>query len=73
MEIKKRGLELEHSDTLSSMVNLAFILWSLYLKNKAIELMSQAIDYYQKMIGSDHYYTIKSILILYRWQDEIEK
>ncbi len=71
MEKRKRALGLEHPDTLASMANLAFTFWSLDLKNKAIELMSEVVEYRQKKIGSDHPDTIRSISILHKWQDEI--
>lgn len=40
MAIRKTVLGLEHLDTLTSMGDLAFTFWSLNIKIKAIELMS---------------------------------
>ena len=54
----KRVLVLEHPDKLTGMANLAFTFWSLDLKSKAIELMSEVVEYRQEKIGSDHLDTI---------------
>lgn len=58
IETRKRVLGVQHPDKLITMTNLAFTLWSLDFKNKAIELISQVVEYSQEKIGSDHPVTI---------------
>lgn len=57
-------LGLEHPSMLTSMANHASTFWSLDLKTEAIKLMSEVVQYCQKMIGSDHPATVQSIHIL---------
>ncbi len=52
---------------------LAFTFWSLDLKNKAIDLMSEVVEYRERRIGSDHPETIQSIFTLHKWQDKIKR
>jgi len=70
LEICSRLLGAEHSDSLTSMNNLAFIWKGLGRDKEAIELMKECVALRTRTIGVNHPQTLSSGTTLLGWRTE---
>jgi hypothetical protein len=68
IETKKRVLEIEHPDTLTSMANLAFTWKSQGRDHDALGLMRECFLLRKQKLGVDHSSTISSLGALNGWE-----
>ena len=59
--MRKKLLDAEHPDTLTSMGNLANEYGNLGILNEAEQLGAQVLDMRMKMLGAEHPNTLKSM------------
>ncbi|KAH6629433.1 hypothetical protein C7974DRAFT_394464 [Boeremia exigua] len=71
METRKRVLGDEHPDTLTSMHNLAYTLWSLSRHKEAIALMEPCFQLRQQVLGEQHPDTQSSLETLDGWRADL--
>jgi DNA polymerase III delta prime subunit len=70
METSKRVLGDEHPDTLTSMHNLAYILWSQSLHIEAIAMIEMCFQMRRKVLGEQHPSTQLLLEILDSWRSD---
>ncbi|PVH91885.1 hypothetical protein DM02DRAFT_702556 [Periconia macrospinosa] len=70
MEISITTLGDSHSDTLTSMINLAFTWKSLGCDAEAIELMKECVRLRLHVLGTTYLNYISSLGSLYSWETE---
>jgi hypothetical protein len=68
METRKRVLGDEHPDTLTSMSNLAYTLWSQSSYNEAVALIELCFQSREQVLGRQHTDTQSSLETLDGWQ-----
>lgn len=71
IKARKRVLGIEHSDTLTSMANLAYALNSQGQYQEAIEMLGSVTELRRKVLGSSHPSTITSLNMLKPWQRQV--
>ena len=69
MEVRKRVLDEEHPNTLTSMHNLAYTLKSRSRNEEAISLMKRCFHSRKQVLGSRHPSTETSLEALHGWED----
>ena len=70
METRKTKLGVDHLDTLTSMINLAFTLKGNGKEIEAVRLMEDYVRFRKRVLGLDHLYSISSYRALDTWKAE---
>jgi serine/threonine protein kinase len=61
LELRTHGLGLDHPDTLSSMTNLAGVLWKLNHWQRALPLLEEIVERCQSLFGPNHDHTLRAL------------